>query len=60
MFGLTKREQYWKAQERGFAMAIDLAKTAVIAEASKPSPQLTEEDIRRIVREEFEALKGEA
>ena len=60
MFGLTKREQYWAAQERGIAMAIDLAKTVALAEAAKPVPQMTEEDIRRIVREELRAIDGSA
>lgn len=59
MFGLSKREQYWAAQERGTQMLVELAKAAIVAEASKPAPQLTEDDIRRIVREELQALKGE-
>lgn len=57
MFGLTRREQRWKAEQKaaetlaGFTVAV-LRTKAQIAQTEA----LTEERIRQIVREELAAL----
>lgn len=57
MFGLTRREQYWREQRKGAEMLTLLAKSAIEATASvrvaEVQAVLTEERVREIVREEL-------
>ena len=58
MFGLTRREQYWREQRRSAEMLTVLAKSAIEATAAvrvaEAQAALTEERVREIIREELQ------